>query len=348
MIVTYSLSWEEYAEQYQYSWPKPDYFSAIVTMMIALPLIAYGVALARFLGPSEKMVSTIFIGAPLFLVVFVVLALTLEAGKARTHEMVEKRLEYERFHAKEQSFSADQEKWTHESQAGKQEIRWTALAYAVELQHGFLLAGEKSSCLVPKRILDDTTLSMLRQSALPTGDSGWTFKVLWRDYFATGTALLWHKYWLRMAFGNAIGFVVLLWIAYSLFSSNEKSLAIWGWILAASAVVFTLAAQLWYLPLRFVTSDKSLRAPMKVETSGQGVRFTTSRAEFFMAWTRFREFQETGGAFLLYRDASNYYLLPKSGISPEQRDQLRRILREKLKRVITRSSDLGRAHWIGV
>jgi hypothetical protein len=55
MKVTYTLSWEEYAELFEDSWPRTDYFSLIVTAMIAAPLIGYGITLAIFGAPDEKL-----------------------------------------------------------------------------------------------------------------------------------------------------------------------------------------------------------------------------------------------------------------------------------------------------
>jgi hypothetical protein len=332
MTVTYTLTWEEYAEQFQNAWPRPDYFSAIVACMVAVPLIGYGISLAVFGPPGETLLYSMFIGAPLFLVVATIVAMWSQAGPPLQRAIAQKRLEYERWHAKEQAFSFDGEKWTHETSAGKQETPWSALTHAKELPTVFSLTGESISVLVPKRALDSATLVLLRETALPVRGDGWSSQITWGDYSATESARAWRKYWFLLIFGNVFGFLVLGWVVHSWLIEAEKLRVIWGWILACSAVILTLTAQLWYLPLRYFTSRKAWRSPLKLEFSDRGVHVAMSGASFFTAWRACRSFREVGRAFLIYTDEFHYYLLPKRYINLEQQTALRQMLQAKLKR----------------
>jgi hypothetical protein len=80
-----------------------------------------------------------------------------------------------------------------------------------------------------------------------------------------------------------------------------QAVLIWGWILAAFAVVLVLTAQLWYLPLKYVTLPRPFGAPMKFQLHDAGIYFATGSAKFFLAWKTFRKFKEIGRAFLVYK-----------------------------------------------
>lgn len=331
MKVTYILSWEEYAELFEDSWPRPDYFSLIVTVMISVPLIGYGITLALFGAPDETVIYAMFIGAPLFLVIAMIFATKTQTAQARKQAIAEKRQEYDRRQAKEQSFSFDQEKWTHETEAGKQQSPWSSLMHAAELRTVFTLTGEAISIIVPKRSLDASSLELLRQFAIPIRSDSWPFNITWWDYQASAIALLWRKMWFRMAFANVFGLVVLGWVVQTWLTSNEKAGVIWGWILASLAVLLTLSAQLWYAPLRYFTSSRSWRSPMKIEVSHQGTVFTTMSGRHFTAWKAFLKFQEIGRAYLIYTDKSHYYLLSKHYFSPSHQVELARLIKANVK-----------------
>jgi hypothetical protein len=308
MKTTYTLTWEEYAEQFRDTWPRPDYFTAIAVCIIAVPLLGYGLALNVFGMPDESTISTTFIGAPLFLLVSTIVSLVTQTKQNRKRVTVEKRLAYERAYATEQSFAFDQDHWTSETEAGKQEVPWTALQVAIERKNVFHLNAQKGSVYVPKRVLDSEAVAALRQLSRLAGKDEWEFRVRCWDFQAVGMNLLWRKRWFVLAF-------VLGWIAQTWFEQEAKPVLIWGWILAAFAVVLTLTAQLWYLPLRYATLPRSFEAPMKLQLYDSGIHFATDSAKFFLAWQALRKFQEIGRAFLVYTSTSEYYLLAKRDIT---------------------------------
>jgi len=330
MKATYTLTWEEFAELHGDAWPRPDYLSVIGIAIVAVPLVAYGITLAVYEMPGEY-VSSMFIGGPLFLLVAGLVSLKLQPKKAMSLAIAEKRSEYERWHAKEQSFSFDQERWIHECPAGRLDVPWPALLRATELPNVFVLMGESGSAIVPKRVLDPAALNMLGQLAFPVPADSWPFQIRAWDYQATETATLWRKFWFRLAFGNVFGLAVLGWIAHLWLTSDDKTGVLWGWILAALAVVITLSAQIWYLPLRYATSRRRWRAPKNMALADRGLYLSDAYGSFFNAWRSFRGFREVGRAFLIYTDVAHYYLLSKRYFSPDQQIEIRRMLQGKLK-----------------
>jgi hypothetical protein len=329
MKITYTLTWEEYAEQFRDTWPRPDYFAAIVVCIVALPLIGYGISLA-FGMPDETLVNAMFVGGPLFLMVATAFSLATQSKQAMKRVIAEKRLTYERDYSREQSFSFDQDHWTCETEAGKQDVPWAALQVAVERQNIFYLNAQKGSVYVPKRVLDSEAMASLRQYSWLSGEAKFEFRVRGWDFQAVSMNLLWRRRWFVMAFGNAFGLVVLGWIAQTWLAQQAKPVFIWGWILAAFAVILVLTAQLWYVPLRYVTSSRSFGTSIKLQLYDAGIHFTTDSAGFFLAWNALRKFHEVGRAFLVYINPSEYYLLAKRDITRDQQNELREMLQKKL------------------
>lgn len=332
MQINYALTWDEFAELHKDRWPVPDYFSAIVVFIVVVPLVGYGLALATFGAPDEPILYSMFIGGPIVLLALAVLALKSQSAQALQHAVAETRSEYDRLHARGQSFSFDDDKWMHETEAGRQEVPWSAMLMARETENVLSFTGENSSALIPKRILGIEALTGLRRFASLAHHDEWAYQIGVWDYQATVTALQWRKYWFRMAFGNCFGLGVLLWVGQNWLASTERAGVVWGWILASLAVLLTLTAQMWYLPLRYFTSAKDWRAPQKVRFSDSGIHLCHSEGGLFLTWNALRKSGEVPRAFLIYVDQTHYYLLPKRYFSVEQQAEIRRTVESKLSR----------------
>lgn len=111
---------------------------------------------------------------------------------------------------------------------------------------------------------------------------------------------------------------------------ERKNWVVWGWVLAAFAVVLTLAAQIWYVPLKYWTSRRQWRAPKILGLADRGLCFIDSYVRLFAAWKSFHHFEEVRRAFLIYTSKDDYYLLSKRYFSPEQRAELKRRLQENV------------------
>jgi len=331
MESTYTLTWEEYAELFTDSWPRPDYFSAAVVALVSIPLIAYGIILAVFGMPDEHTINFIFIGGPVFLVVAAFLSLASGNRKAKKQAMAEKRATYERWHAKEQSFAFDEEKWILQSESGKLEVPWSALLAAVEWPSVLVLASEGAAAIVPKRAMNEGKLDLLRKMAILEPAKKWPFKISVWDYQATETVRIWKRYWFRMAFGNVFGLVVLGWLFQIWHESNEKIGIVWGWVIAAFMLVLTLTAQIWYLPLKYWTSRREWRAQKELGLCGKGLYIGDAHVRVFNAWKYLQSFDDFRRAFVVYKDKNHYHLLSKHYFFQEQREEIRRGLQENMK-----------------
>lgn len=331
----YTLSWEEYSELFSDSWPRPDYFSAIVVAMVSIPLIAYGVILAVFGMPDEHTINWMFIGGPAFLLLAAFLSIASGSKKAIKEAKAEKRAQYERWHAKEQTFSFDQEKWTLRSASGKWEIPWSGILAAVEWPNVFLLLFAGGQAIVPKRAINAEMIGSLRTFASLEPREIWPYKISVWDYQAAETVRFWKRYWFRMAFGNVFGVVVLVWLFQIWQESNEKIGIVWGWVIAAFVLVLTLSAQIWYVPLKYWTSRERLRAPKGVAISSWGLCFGEHGIRSFLGWKQLQSFEEIKRAFLVYTSKDNYHLFSKRYFSSEQIEELR----NRLQRNVPRKSE---------
>ena len=75
--------------------------------------------------------------------------------------------------------------------------------------------------------------------------------------------------------------------------------------------------------------------PATVEVGEEGVRYETPLTTIWMTWASFSDFIESRGLFLLYSTPTEVHLmLPKRGlVNPDQLEELRGLLKEKLQRV---------------
>ena len=323
MTVAYTLSWEEYAEQFERSWSSRSLLEFYMAIIIATPLLIYGLGLAYFGLQDEKAVLALFIGGPLALILMAIPGVMGDSSRVKVRAGAEAHSRYERWHSKEQKFSFDGEKWIHETETGRLEAPWSALLLGAEFKSVFVLHGDGHPAIVPKRALDPEVIQQLRQNFLPSGGDAWSFRVSSWDNHIIKTGFLWKKQWFWMLLGNISGLLGLGWILQTLVDSNKKLIDMWGWLLALVVVVMVLTAQLWYLPLSYATSAKSWRLPMKLQLSDRGIYFVTSVADFFMAWKAFLKFKELKHAFLIYTEQGRYYLVAKRYITPDQQEKLR-------------------------
>ncbi|HZI55555.1 MAG TPA: YcxB family protein [Verrucomicrobiae bacterium] len=331
MEISYLLTWEEYAELFSNSWPRPDYFSAIVITMVSIPLIVYGIILAFFGMPDEHFLSWMFIGCPALLLPSAFLSMATGSKKAVKEAVAKRRAEYEKWHVKEQLFSFDQEKWTLRNESGKVEVPWSALVSANEWPAVFYLVSESGRAIVPKRALTMERVDLLRRLASLEIAPMWPFQMSVWDYQATETAQFWKRYWFRMAFGNVFGMVVLIWLLQTWFTSNGKFDIVWGWSIAGFVVVMTLTAQIWYLPLKYWTAPGQWRTPKGLGISDRGMCIKDLHTCSFHGWKSLPSFNEVGRSFLVYVNQSHYYLLAKHYFSEEQKKEIGGRLRANLK-----------------
>jgi hypothetical protein len=328
MKATYDVTWEEFAERFQDAWPRPDYFTAIVVLMSTVPLIGYGVSLALH-SVGDSSIPTMFIGAPVLLLLATIFSLGPETNRKRTAAVAARKSSYEKW-PKQQTFSFDEKHWIIENETGKQENFWAGLSVAEERANVIYLVAGNSLGIVPKRVLTTEDLNSLRTLAHLSVENGWQYHIRCSDYQAVNMVLLWRKRWFAMAFGNSFCLLVLGWTTQLWLSQDAKRELIWGWTLAVLAVVLVLTAQLWYFPLKYVTSPKHAWERRNMKLHVLGLSFGGSHSTFFLSWQFLGEFKETGSGFLLIHDERTSYMVPKKDLNLEQQAEFRRILHERI------------------
>jgi len=325
MNASYSLTWEEFAEQYERDVRRTEILYIVVTVLIAIPLLGYGATLTALL-PDEPILSAMFFGAPLLLTIMATVQVKVNGNKARKKALAEKRSQYEHSYAGRQLFSFDQEKWIHENDAGKHEIPWPALKLAFERKSVIGLYGQNLT-LIPKRVLDEPTLNTLRNLAFGRGISG-TFRINAWDYIAVWNGMLWRKLWYFPASANLAGFGVLAWLGMKLFSGQDRAGVLWGWGLASYAIILVLVAQVWYPALNYFIVPRFFRATQTYEFSDHGVQIARCDSRSFNGWSLFRDFHESRRAFIFYLDDTHFHLVLKRDFPAEHLQKIRTLLRD--------------------
>jgi hypothetical protein len=330
MRVTYTLLWDEFAELYTDSWPKPNVVAIVATVGFAMAFGVFGNLLARALGPDEWRVGLAFYGFSGFLLGLAIWELKGRTARLKKQKVREVRSLYERFYSREQVFTIDQEKWGHETETSKKETTWAGLLNAVERQNVVALVGKDQLTVVPKRTLSQDTLDLLRQSALRIPGTKCHFRPSFWNWAMTEFTLPWKDQPFAMLGGYALGVGALVIMVRHLAGSAKPGDFFWGELLCASVLFIIVTAQFWNLVLHYIASYDDLGLPFEAEFSEQGMRVKRPKMESFRAWVLFRKFQENRLCFILHADVNRHYVLAKSSFSPEDRQAIRVMLQTKV------------------
>ena len=337
MTVRYVLSWGEFMEVHARSLPRPSIGSFICAVLIAIGSGTFGGLLIYFIQPQDRMIASVFCWFSLALLVAAFWDLKFRTNKRRQRFIREMRSIYERYYDGEQAFAFDDEKWRHETKAGKYEASWSALTTATEQPNVIHWSTRDHIIMLPKRVIaaiagphcvlrdDETALARLRRYALGPLDNGLSFRLGIIDYVLTETPSLWRRHPFLMAEAHLGGVLWVLMIAYGMYNSAGPGV-IFGWIIAGLLLFLTITGQLWYFVTKYFTAPAGLRNAWESGFSDRGVRTSSSETELFSAWTTFRKFKETRRAFLLYIGPTDYHIYPKRCFSSDRRTSLRNLL----------------------
>lgn len=327
---TFELSWEEFLEFNQDSLAKPSIASFIATVFIAIAVGVFGVVLTYAVEPGSKAAASSFCWLSLLLLIAAIWDLRFRTAKRRSRGVEELRAAYQQYYLGGRDFAFDQQKWVLQTQSGKQEVLWTGLQTAVERPSVITLSAKDHLVVVlPKRILSAADLDTLRRMAIRPTEKTWSSSVTLLDFLFTEIPSLWKRHPFLMAEAHLAGLFFFVMIANDMFHATGPGTYA-GWIVAGLFLFLTLTTQLWYFLIKYLTSHRDLRPAWEVGFSQKGVHIRTSKVEFFSAWDNFRKAHESMRCFLLYIDSSQYYILPKSCMSAEQKDMARELLRAKL------------------
>lgn len=332
MTVEYSVLWEEYLELCKPYFLRPDWASSIAGVLIAIALVIVAIAVdwaGRRNGPT-----------PAVMLVLIAIALIGTALWAPTAGTLISRWRYkkkcrsayeEHFGEKQQHFVFDDEKWVNRTRPDDGEVLWGDTTSSAEYEHVILVQSAKSFALLPKRALSAETLNQLRHLAFGTFNAPMKFRVGLREYLQTEIRSLWRRRTSGMVLAHGAGVLVSAAMVGSLRTHHHPDDAFWGVLLSASLLLITLSTQFLYFLAKYATDWSRVHVAWEMECSDRGAHVRTGTTEYFSSWSVFPKVEETRRAFLLYSDADRYYILPMSSLTPEQQNELRKVLIAKLK-----------------
>jgi hypothetical protein len=338
MTVRYVLSWEEFMEVHAQALPRPSIGSFICAVLMAIASGAFGGLLICFIQPQDRVVASVFCWLSLAILLAAFWDLKVRTKKRRQHFIRELRSIYDRYYDREQSFAFDDDKWTHETKAGKYEALWSALTTAVERPNVFHWSTREHVIVLPKRIIaaiagsdsgarvQETTLARLRHFALGPLDNGSSFRLGIIDYVLIEIPSLWRCHPFLMAEAHLGGVFWVVMIACGMYNSAGPGV-VFGWIIAGLLLFLTITGQLWYFVTKYFTAPASLRIAWESGFSERGVRTSSAEIELFSTWTTFRKFRETRRAFLLHIGQTNYQIYPKRCLPSDSQTSLRNLLK---------------------
>ena len=331
MTYSYTLSWDEFLEMYQPTLPRPSVASFVATIFIACAVGVFGAVLTYAVDLESKMTASIFCWLSLALFLTAFWDLRVRSAKQKVQAINNLRATYKSYFSSEQSFEFADEKWTLETESEKQEVWWSSLSTAVEWPRVLaLLRRGQPTVAVPKRVLSAEDLKNLRRLAIVVGgEKVWSSKVSLADFILTEISSLWRKHTFLMTAAHAGGLFFSGMVANAMYDKTGPGTP-FGWTLAGLVFFLTISAQFWYFFIKYLTSHKECGMPCVVGFSEKGMQTVRADVEFFHSWGAFISFREASRCFLLYFNASDYYLVPKNCIPPEHKPHLRDLVRSKL------------------
>lgn len=133
--------------------------------------------------------------------------LRVRTARRRSRSVQELRAVYEQYYSGEREFGFDQEKWTLQTQSGKQEVLWTGLSNGREWSSIVTLAAVgQVTTAIPKRVLSSEALNALRRIAIGPIDNAWRSRMSLLDYVLTEVPSLWRRHPFLMAEAQLAGF----------------------------------------------------------------------------------------------------------------------------------------------
>jgi hypothetical protein len=101
--------------------------------------------------------------------------------------------------------------------------------------------------------------------------------------------------------------------------------------LLGSVIWLALMATFWYiLPNSIFRKSSTFRDSFIIIVQSEGIRLETEKGYVNWDWKRFSHFFESPHFIHLYFDTKSFFLIPKEGLSEEQKHELRGMLKEKL------------------
>jgi hypothetical protein len=329
-VSTYNLTWEEFLEFQEGALPRPSIASFIATIFIAIAVGVFGVVLTYAVDRGSKLMASSFCWLSLVLFLGAFWDLRIRTARRRSRGVEELRAIYQQYYSGEREFGFDQEKWTLQTQSGKQEVLWKALSNAVEWSSIVTLSAVgQVTTAIPKRMLSSDELNALRRLAIGSIKNAWRSRMSLLDYLLTEVPSLWHRHPFLMAEAHVAGLFFFVMIANDMYQTTGPCTYV-GWTLAGLFLFLTITTQFWYFLIKYLTSHNELVDDWAVDFTANGVRVKTSKVDVFRAWSTFKQVREAAPCYLLYVDSSRYNIFPKRCVPTERRASVRDLLYAKL------------------
>jgi hypothetical protein len=217
-VISYKICWEEFLEFSQESLPCPSVASFVACFFIAIAVGVFGVVLTYAVDPGSKMMASSFCWLSLALFVAAFWDLRVRTSRRRTLGIRDLRAVYDQYYSGERTFTFDQEKWTLQTQAGKQELLWSGLLSGAEWKSVITLAArDLLTAAVPKRVLLPEELDSLRRLAIRPIEKHWQSNVSMSDYLLTEVPSLWRRHPFLMSEAHIAGLFFIAMIANDMY-----------------------------------------------------------------------------------------------------------------------------------
>lgn len=332
MTVRFVLSREEYQRRCRQLSPKPDWAASVTRVIVALGIVIVAAAIAVAHGGRDAGLCVLLmlwagVTGGVAIYEFTIGALIRRYRFARKARELYRRI----VQHKELEFSFDEKGWKSQEDAGG-EVLWSDLEYAGQQDGIMRLHAGKAHALVPVQALSPDSLSQLRRLAFGAFNAMFKVRVGIKEYLLAEIPELWRRRTSGMVRDHAVGLLATAGLTAWLWRDHRPEDIPWIIGLSGSLLFITLTTQFWYHLTAYAVLWLGKRTPWELEYSERGMHIRTKEWEYFGAWLRFPKFRETRSAFLLYINATYYYLLPKKNMLDAEQQRLREMLRSKLAR----------------
>lgn len=313
-MITYTLTYDEFQEQYQHRLEATTFESLCALGVIALLVSIDLVLVIETIQPSYTDIGSRFGIAVLAL--FAPLLVSAYAQRRIKQEVRQLQLSYQYTYSGERSLSFNIHEWVVRTTSGQQKGHWTNRLTAYESSTLIsLVPMDQLPLIVPKRAVSSEDALALHFAVFGNVNYGFESSVSLADYFSAMALLLWKQHPLLLAAAHLSGFFLVTLLATHVRDSASKLIA---GAICSGFLVAVLILPFLYLLVKYENSDRGTFANWKASILSQGLQVRTRSAEFFCAWELFTGLKETSRCLVFLVTSRSYYIIPKRFVPAEQ------------------------------
>jgi hypothetical protein len=325
--VEYQLSFENYLEMHGSRSEKPSYRLGLGLALAGFALFSAGYTYLRFSPPENlTFIGGILLASGLLCTFAAGFAGFLAKPKSRKANLDTLRREYELYGSDPRVIEFDDKGWSVAWYEGVDVRPWLALRAVHELNSLLVLSTTGTPYWLPRSALDAAgELAELKALVLASLDNSKTlFTVPVRPSVAVYVLASFFDGWRRNLRLNLVLYlfasILLYWILFSGWLSEPASSA---WFLCLP-LLYLFCEGLFYVRRYYTTNWKDAAQEASVKEDCLG--YHTPKANWISKFQEFKDWREIPGTFLLYIERAKFHFIPKSGMPPEQIQQIREIL----------------------